>query len=269
MCRGLAFRSGVRWISSVTQTGEKKQGYALFDMDQTLIQWDTQLLFCNWVLRAEPVRRLFLLIFLPMLVFAKVLGSEGMKRVFLSFLWGMGRERLEELVESFVEQYVPGEFYPEMMEEVRRQKELGRITVLTSASPEIYAVPIGKALGFDHSFGTRVEYEEAVPLFPDFTRGNNKSEVKVSRLQEELGVELQEGKLPGSSGFSDSKVDLPMLELCDEVMAVHPEGSFLERAQEEGWQIVKPARVWKDRREFASACLRMMLGIYPISSGKN
>ena len=201
-------------------------GYALFDMDQTLVPWDTQLLFCNWVLREEPLRRLFLLLFLPMLVFLKVLGAEGMKRVFLSFLWGIRRERLEELVEGFVAHYVTEEFYPEMLEEVKREKAKGRITVMTSASPEIYAVPIGRALGFDHSFGTRVEYGEVMPLFPDFTRGNNKGAVKVARLEEELGIELREGKLANSSGFSDSKADLPMLEICEEVTAVHPEGVF-------------------------------------------
>ena len=120
-------------------TTEQNGGIALFDMDQTLVQWDTQLLFCNWVLRAEPVRRLFLLIFLPFLPLTKVLGSEGMKRIFLSFLWGMRRERLDELVAGFVEHYVPAEFYPEVLEEVKKEKAKGRLTVMTSASPEIYA----------------------------------------------------------------------------------------------------------------------------------
>ena len=73
---------------------KRKSGLALFDLDQTLIAWDTQLLFCNWVLRKEPVRRLYLLIFLPFLVFSRVLGAEGMKRIFLSFLWRMPRSRL-------------------------------------------------------------------------------------------------------------------------------------------------------------------------------
>ena len=71
-------------------------------MDQTLVQWDMQLLFYNWVLRHEGWRRLYLLLFLPALPFAKLLGAEGLKRVFLSFLWGMKRERLEELVAGFV-----------------------------------------------------------------------------------------------------------------------------------------------------------------------
>lgn len=237
---------------------------ALFDLDQTLVPWDTQLLFCNWVLRQEPLRRAYLLVFLPFLPLVKVLGGEGMKRVFLSFLWGMKRERIEELVRGFVAHYVPGEFYEELLEEVAREKAKGRVVVLTSASPELYARPIGEALGFDWSFGTRVEFGDAMPLFPDFTGGNNKGAVKVARLEEEFGITPVGGVFPDSAGYSDSKADLPMLEHCVEVTAVHPEGSYAQKAARRGWRVLTPARPWKDRRAFGLACLRMMLGVFPI-----
>ena len=84
--------------NTVLMVNKHGKGIALFDLDQTLIAWDTQLLFCNWVLRREPSRRAYLLLFLPFLVLARVLGSEGLKRIFLSFLWRMPRQRLEELV---------------------------------------------------------------------------------------------------------------------------------------------------------------------------
>jgi phosphatidylglycerophosphatase C len=250
-------------VSKTTHSENRARGIALFDMDQTLVQWDTQLLFCNWVLRHEPGRRLFLLMFLPFLPLARVLGSEGMKRVFLSFLWRMRRERLDELVAGFVAHYVPAGFYPEVLEEVKKEKAKGRLTVMTSASPEMYAKPIGEALGFDVSLGTRVEFGEVVPLFPEFTRGNNKGAVKVDRLREELDIELVDGKLPDSAGYSDSKADLPMLEICEEVTAIHPEGSYAQRAADQGWRVMNPQRLWKDRREFAWACLRMVLGAFP------
>lgn len=241
-----------------------KQGIALFDLDQTLVPWDTQLLFCNWVLKQEPWRRMFLVIFLPFLPLVKVLGGEGMKRVFLSFLWGMKRERIEELVKSFVDRYVPSEFYAELLEDVAKEKAKGRLVVLTSASPELYARPIGEALGFDVSYGTRVEFEETMPLFPDFTRGNNKGQVKVERLEEELGLVAEGGVFSNSAGYSDSKADLPMLLLCEEVTAVHPEGMYAELAERKGWRVVTPPRPWKDRRAFGIAALRMMLGIFPL-----
>ncbi|NNM28876.1 MAG: HAD-IB family phosphatase [Akkermansiaceae bacterium] len=235
----------------------ENRGVALFDLDQTLHPWDTQLLFCNWILRAEPLRRLYLLLFLPALPLAKVLGSEGMKRIFLSFLWGMRRERLEELVREFVGHIIPAICYDDLLEELVKENMKGRRVILVSASPEFYVKPIGDALGVDASFGTRVEFGTSVPLFPDFTGGNNKGAVKVARLKEELGIA---GPQPDSAGYSDSKADLPMLELCEEITAVNPEGSFERRAEEKGWRILRPARPYRDRRAFGWRCLRQMCG---------
>jgi phosphatidylglycerophosphatase C len=242
---------------------KRKGGLALFDLDQTLVPWDTQLLFCNWVLRHEPLRRLFLLILLPFLPLSQVLGSEGMKRVFLSFLWGMRRDRLEELVEGFVERYVPSEFYPSLLEECAQERTRGRRLVLVSASPEFYARPIGEALGFDASYGTRVEFGEIMPLFPDFLGGNNKLEVKVKRLLEEGEID-HVGVVEDSAGYSDSTVDLPMLELCEEVTVVNPGERLRYLADRNGWRVLCPARPFRDKRQMAWRCLKQMCGLERI-----
>lgn len=244
----------------MNKTGSPRGGLALFDLDQTLLPWDTQLLFCNWVLRHEPWRRLFLLVLLPFLPLSRVLGSEGMKRVFLSFLWGMRRDRLEELVAGFVKRYVPSEFYPGLLEELAEEGKRGRRTVLVSASPEFYARPIGEALGFDASYGTRVEFGEVMPLFPDFTGGNNKREEKVRRLLEESEI-ADESIQPDSAGYSDSPVDLPMLRLCGEVTTVNPGAALTRLAEENGWRILRPARPFRDKRGMAWRCLRQVCGL--------
>tara|TARA_B100001109_G_scaffold253042_1_gene250092 strand:- start:1389 stop:2138 length:750 start_codon:yes stop_codon:yes gene_type:complete len=241
-------------------------GLALFDLDQTLIAWDTQLLFCNWVLRKEPLRRLYLVVFVPFLVLSKVLGSEGMKRIFLSFLWRMPRQQLEDLVEEFVAYHVPRSFYPSMLEVLAEERAKGRRLVLVSASPEFYARPLGEALGFDASYGTRVEFEGFMPLFPDFTGGNNKKEVKVSRLLEE-GEIVENEVQKNSSGFSDSTVDLPMLELCEEVTVVNPGEKLWEIAESRGWETVRPSRPFSSRRAMAFRCLRQICGLDTVSAG--
>lgn len=242
---------------------DRKKGVALFDLDQTLLPWDTQLLFCNWVLRHEPVRRLFLLIFLPFLPLARVLGSEGMKRIFLSFLWRMPRERLVELVDGFVERYVPSEFYDVMLEEFVKEHGRGRRVVLVSASPEFYAAPIGEALGFDASYGTRVEFGDVMPLFPDFTGGNNKEEEKVRRLLEEGEIRKDEVQ-DDSAGYSDSTVDLPMLRLCGEVTVVNPGEKLTALAEAHGWRIMRPPRPFRNKREMAWRCFKQMCGLEKV-----
>ena len=70
------------------------EGIALFDLDGTLVAWDCQLLFRHFILRREPWRGVFLLVFLLAVPFAALLGAALMKRVYLAFLWRMPPENL-------------------------------------------------------------------------------------------------------------------------------------------------------------------------------
>ncbi|MFR0849420.1 hypothetical protein [Akkermansia sp.] len=64
--------------------GRKKGGLALFDMDGTLLPWDTQYVFSCFVVQRHPWRRLLLLLFylacLP-LFFLGIWDETRMKRV--------------------------------------------------------------------------------------------------------------------------------------------------------------------------------------------
>lgn len=234
-------------------------GWALFDLDQTLVPWDLQVCFCNFVLQREGWRRILLVPFFFLLPVNKLLGDEVMKRVFMGFAWGMKREQLLQWGEEFAEQVFMELPYPEVVAEVERHRREGRTLVLVSASPQIYVAHIGQKMGFEHVFGTVVEMGERLAWFPPFPLGNNKSTNKVVRLRDELGLA---GVLPNSEGYSDSKADLPMLEMCEKVVAIHPEGSFAEKAKENGWRVLTPNKPWQDRTQFACGCLKMMLGLY-------
>lgn len=238
-------------------------GYALFDLDQTLIPWDTQLLFCDFVLKRMPLRRLYLLGLIPLLPFYKLLGSDGMKRVFLNYLWGLREEDLDELAEEFVDQHFPDTFYQEMIDMLVEQQQLGRTTVLSSASPEIWVKPIAKKLGFDHYFGTQVEMTPRIPLFPDLPGGNNKGPNKLKKMRHILpdSFDIENDTLPNSSGFSDSHADLPMLRICEHAVMVHPTDKLRSEGEQNGWELRTPNRPTCRKRQFALACLRQALGI--------
>ncbi len=239
------------------------RGWALFDLDQTIVPWDLQVCFCNFVLQREGWRRVLLVPFFCLLPLAKLLGSEVMKRVFMGFAWRMEKGRLLELGEEFACDIVKNLPYLEVLQEVERHRDEGRTLVLVSASPELYVKEIGRQFGFAHTYGTVVEVGEGLAWYPPFPMGNNKSGNKVVRLREELGLE---GVLPNSEGYSDSKADLPMLEMCEKVVAIHPEGEFAALAKEKNWRILTPEKPWRDRKQFAFECLKMMLGISRVGS---
>lgn len=218
--------------------------FAFFDLDGTLLPFDTQLLFCNHVLRAEPWRRIYLAFFLPFVPLAvgRVLRSREMKRLFLSYLCGMRAGRLDELARGFASGTVPAACYPELLDEVRRHRREGRTLVLNTASPEFYASHIARELGFDYCVATRVVVGERMPLVPDIDGPNNKREAKIGAMRRLLpsGYDPRNGPLPDSFAYTDSAVDLPLLACAGSGVVVHPDRRLEELAAEGGWTILRP-----------------------------
>ncbi|MEM7146764.1 MAG: HAD-IB family hydrolase [Verrucomicrobiota bacterium] len=239
--------------------GDEGRRYALFDLDQTLLPYDTQLLMCNRVLRTEGWRRLYLVLFAPVAVLGlmRVVSVRMMKRVFLSYWWGMPRERVLELVAVFVERDVLPAVYPEVKAELDRHRAEGRVTVLNTASPELYAREIADRLGFDYCFGTRVELPERMPLVPEIPGANNKHGAKIEAMREVLppgftGTDV----LADSYAYSDSSADLPMLRIVDHPVMVDPSGRLRAEGENAGWEEVEVSgRVGK------GDIVKMMLGL--------
>lgn len=229
---------------------------ALFDLDGTLVAWDCQLLFRHFVLRREPWRGVFLPLFLLFTPFARLLGAATMKRIFLSYLWRIDPGELARHARDFAV-VISQAVYPELRDEIARHRGAGHFLILASASPEFYVREIGRELGFDLSLGTPVELG---PLFPDLA--NHKGEAKVTRLKKVLPAAcFENGRLPGSHGYTDSSADLPMLRLCESVTVVNPSGKLAAMARESGWKIVCPERPWRTLLGFALRALALLAGL--------
>jgi HAD superfamily hydrolase (TIGR01490 family) len=233
------------------------RGLALFDLDGTLIAWDTQMLLCDHVLRREGWRRAYLAFFAAFLPAAKILGDEGMKRVFLSYLWKADREKIEAWVRDFVADFFPAKCYPLMLEKLHAQRDAGHLTVLASASPEFYVTEVGRVLGFDLALGTPVSFGDAMPLLPGLK--NHKGAEKVRRLSEVLG--RPDGTWPRSHGYSDSSADLPMLRCCEMNTLVNPSPKLTAIGDANGWEIQRPAKPWTGKGGHAREVLRRITGL--------
>lgn len=220
------------------------RGLALFDLDGTLIAWDTQVLFCDHVLKREGWRRAYLPFFAAFLPAAGILGAEGMKRVFLSYLWRVERPQLDAWIREAVAAYVPARCYPPLLERLKQHQHAGHLTVLASASPEYYVKEIGRVLGFDLALGTPVETGDRMPLLPELR--NHKGAEKVRRMSEIFGPPPG-GVWPGSHGYSDSSADLPMLHCCERNTLVNPSPRLTATGEEKGWEILRPEKPWHGR----------------------
>ncbi len=228
----------------------------LFDLDGTLIAWDCQLLFRHFVVRREPWRVIFLPVFLAFVPLAALLGTEAMKRIFLSYLWGIDRATLCRYSRDFAKAVMPA-IYSELRERIDVHRQRGDFLILASASPEVYVREIGRELGFDLSLGTPVQWGY---LFPDLC--NHKGQAKVERLKRLLPPEWwADGRLAGCHGYTDSTADLPMLGLCESVTLVNPSADLTARGEAAGWQVLRPLRPWSSKLGFAGRVLALLLGI--------
>jgi HAD superfamily phosphoserine phosphatase-like hydrolase len=231
-------------------------GVALFDLDGTLIPWDCQLLFRHFIIRREPWRAAFLPVFLAFLPLAGLLGAGGMKRIFLSYLWRMDPQVLDQYSREFAVSLMPA-IYPPLREKLEHHREARDFLILASASPEFYVRHIGRELGFDLTLGTPVELG---PFFPDLE--NHKGRAKVERLQQTLpAAYFENGKLRHCHGYTDSCADLPMLTLCDSATVVNPTLRLAAIAEKSAWEIVRPARPWKSCVTFAARVVALLFGI--------
>lgn len=239
--------------------------FAIFDLDQTLLPYDTQVLFCNHVLKKHPLRRSYLGLFGPAALIraTALIDTRKLKRVFLSYLHGLRRAQLDALVESFVEHDVMPSLYPEVLAEVRRHQAAGRTLILNSASPAFYVTAIGRRLGFQHAFGTAVRLADPMPRFPQIDGTNNKYEAKLKAMRHLMPTDLSL-PLPNAWAYSDSKADLPLLRFVENPVTIHPDPFLKNIAEQEHWPILTPPRLHTSRAAFHRDCALQALGLFRL-----
>ncbi len=242
----------------------KSDEYAIFDLDYTLLPYDTLLLFVNYIIKKYPFRIYYLVLILPLLPFAllKWISSKTLKQIFLSFLWNIEKEHLEKLCKEFVEKSVLPNLYQDLIEEIEKYKNQ-KILILNTAAPDFYAKYIGEKLGFDYTIATPFLINQKINFFPKIIGENNKSFEKIKRLSQFLDPYYKEKLenffknpeykkleypiiLKKSISYSDSLADLPLLKLTEEAVLINPENPKLIReAKKRNWKILTPSRSYK------------------------
>lgn len=240
--------------------------YAFFDLDHTLLPFDTQTLFCNYVLRRHRWRTLLHAWFLPFALGRAVglVSTATAKRAFLSYLWGMKRAHLRRLARDFAHDCVDTWIYPELRAEILRHRHQGRKLVLNTASPDFYAHEIAEVLHFDHCVATRFHIGNEVPLRPPLISGNNKREAKIGAMLEAVpGVAaLTDEQRFHCWAYSDSPADIPLLEFAGNRILVHPSSKLLKHFPVHEVTVVKPRRPYWGRVGDLLCGLRQILGLY-------
>ncbi|MBE7439642.1 MAG: haloacid dehalogenase-like hydrolase [Spirochaetales bacterium] len=250
---------------------------AFFDLDYTLIPYDTLLLFTNYILQKNRWRTFYLL-YLPLLLplaLLRILNSGQLKRRFLCFLFRMQSEYLIRLSQSFVETEVLPRLYPEVLEELKAHQQAGDLTVLNTASPEFYVQFIARALKFDHCFATRIALPPRLPFHQTLLRANNKHIQKLRSMPAELlspaltarvdqpfdYAAIHEHCLKDAVTYTDSAADLPLLAIAGNGVLIHPSPALEKRGQGK-WKVLRPKRPYRGSAGRLLRSMLMALGVF-------
>ncbi len=241
--------------------------FAFFDLDHTLLPFDTQTLFANFVLRRERWRTVLLPAIFPVAM-ARAVGfvrTVTAKRAFMSLYAGMTRGHLQALAREFAETDVKRWVYPELMAIMEEHRRAGRVLILNTASPDYYALEIGRVLGFGHTVSTKVEVPPKMGWMPQVGGVNNKREAKLEHMAQAIPAVAAATKeeLADSWAYSDSSADLPLLKFAGNAMLVHPSPALEAIGREHRWQVLRPARPYRGRLGNWGSSLRQAIGIYP------
>lgn len=145
------------------------------------------------------------------------------------------RRQLEALRDRFVSEQIEPIIRPAALDLIASHRAAGDNLLIVTATNAFITRPIAARLGVTHLIATLPAEEDGrftgeVAGVPAFREG------KVIRLEQWL-AEHDQG-LAGSSFYSDSHNDLPLLERVDRPVAVNPDQRLRNTAESRGWSIL-------------------------------
>ncbi|NVK73968.1 MAG: HAD family hydrolase [Oceanospirillaceae bacterium] len=143
------------------------------------------------------------------------------------------KEELTELHNTFMQEKVQPMMQEKANALLKQHKDQGHFLLMITATNQFVTGPIGDALGMDHIIAPVPEmindhYTGKIVGVPSFQAG------KVTRLNDWLAETGH--SMEGSYFYSDSRNDLPLLELVAHPIAVDADETLTKIAQDRGWQ---------------------------------
>ena len=144
------------------------------------------------------------------------------------------RQQLDALHREFMQRYIYDLMTDKGQEKIRQHKTQGDDVVIITATNSFVTGPIARAFEVDDLIATEPEIVDGqftgrVAGTPSFKEG------KITRLNQWL--ESSHHNLKGSTFYSDSHNDLPLLDIVENPVAVDPDEQLRIVAKEKGWPV--------------------------------
>ena len=234
-------------------TNEDSEVAAFFDVDNTLIQGASIVLFARGMAQHKFFSKREIFSFLWKQLKFRLTGNENAGDVAsgreqaLSFVKGRKVAEITPMAQEIFDQSVSGKIWPGTRELAQKHIDAGHQVWLVTATPVQLAQIIARELGFTGALGTVAEIDDSGrftgALVGDILHGPGKKHA-VAALAAFEGLDLKQ-----CTAYSDSHNDLPMLSMVGRAVAVNPDGRLREEAKRRGWEV-------RDYRLFRKAVKR-------------
>ena len=211
---------------------------AIFDLDNTLLAGDSDYLWGQFLARQGVVDGKWYEQENSRYYAAYVAGTLDIFE-FLAFslkpLADLDPQRLQQLHAQYMTECIQPLIRPSAIDLVKRHRAQGDTLLIITATNRFITAPIAHAFGIDHLLATDPEmvagrYTGKVSGVPCFRDG------KVIRLQHWLAEQQQ--SLRDSWFYTDSHNDLPLLNQVTHPVAVDPDPTLRDVANQRGWHIL-------------------------------
>lgn len=137
--------------------------------------------------------------------------------------------------QQFMREEIEPVWLPKAVELVESHRSRGDTLLIITATNRFITAPIAEKLNIPHLIATEPEmvdgaYSGKVDGTPSYQEG------KITRLKSWLGA--HQISMAGSTFYSDSHNDLPLLQYVDHPVAVDPDDTLRATATEHGWSIL-------------------------------
>lgn len=149
------------------------------------------------------------------------------------------RIQLNELHQEFMSKYILPHITQMARMLVQSHREAGDELLVISSTNEFIITPICHEFGIDNVIGTQLEIDATGRFTGNIVGTPSLGEGKITRLNEWLAMRGETLQSYGKTYFySDSKNDLPLLNVVSDPVAVNPDDVLLAYAQQRDWAIL-------------------------------
>ncbi len=211
---------------------------ALFDLDNTLLQGDSDYLWGEFLCHQGVVDKDHYeernLQFYQQYKDG-ALDIDAYLRFALEPLTRLTLEKLLALRESFIAEIVKPIIAPGSTALLNSHRQQGDILVIITATNRFVTAPIASLLGVSHLLASEPEFE-AGSFSGDYLHPPCFQAGKIDRLRSWMNQYRRNSK--GATFYSDSHNDLPLLEWVDHPVATDPDDILRNTAADRGWTII-------------------------------